>query len=157
MVEPETPKFTFPIKQLTKLEPGKALDFTWYYKIKQELSHNAASVHSNRGGGNLGHLGMILPVAEYNPMMVVGAAAAIPWIEPAYPGYQPEIPVGATGPQFKNLTDTWEHNMKAFHVAQELDKALEAQLLKAVNAKYLLAIEHHITGLANVCLSVIIK
>jgi hypothetical protein len=64
MMDLETPKFNFPIKQLTKLELGKAPDFAWCYKFKIELSCNAASMHSNLGGGRLGHLGMILPAEE---------------------------------------------------------------------------------------------
>jgi hypothetical protein len=133
-----------------------APDFTWYYKVKQELSRNAASVHSNRGGGMLSHLGMILAAAEYDPLMVVSGAAATPWVEPVYPGHQAVILPAATVAQITNLKETWEHNMKAFYLAQEVDKALKAMLLDALDAKYLSALEHRITGLANVRVSAIL-
>ena len=50
----------------------------------------ARSMTSNRGGGILGHVGAIMPPAEYN-----ARPGTVPWIDPVDPGHQPVMPVPA--------------------------------------------------------------
>ena len=54
------------------------------------LYENAASVPSDNGGGNHGHLGVPMPQPTFN------IVAGNPWVPPLNPGAVPVIPAGAT-------------------------------------------------------------
>ena len=77
----------FKYDPLTKAE--KQPDYTTLKQIKDILKANTASVTSNLGGGNHGHLGRVLTNAEY------AHASAIPYVAQGHPGPL-NIPAGAT-------------------------------------------------------------
>jgi hypothetical protein len=66
-----TESFPLPHEQLT-LIPGK-LSAATIRQLKKELYANARSIHSDRGGGLNGHLGLVMPTAAY--VIRAGAAA----------------------------------------------------------------------------------
>ena len=71
--------------------------------IKQ-LKANARSVHSNLGGGQHGHLGLVISPATYNHI------SAVPFMKPLFPGAQVLIPPGAT-----------QHLTRTIHIQFEED------------------------------------
>ena len=56
-------------------------DYPTLKRIKDELKANAASVPSDLGGGNHGHLGIVLTPQEYTQV-----SEAHPYIRPIHPG-----------------------------------------------------------------------
>ena len=68
----------FEFKELTKIHGEPTYD-----SIKQlhnELKANARSVCSSLGGGNYGHLGLVLTDAQY------GMISNVPFVRPDHPG-----------------------------------------------------------------------
>ena len=61
-------------------------------ELELKLNTNAASVHSNRGDGNLGLLYLTVKPEVYNTQ------SRVPFIPPENPGANLEIPAGALGP-----------------------------------------------------------
>ena len=75
-------------------------------ELKQLLYENAATIPSNIGGGNHGHLGVIMPQARY--LTLVGAT----WVPPLNPGVAPVIPPGTTGPQLQRIMTQFKNEQR---------------------------------------------
>jgi len=76
----------FPHKELTKLSTETTPSAFDVLKLKKECIQNAITMPSSLGGGNHGHVGILLPQAGY--LALSGQATA--WhnpVEPAIPNY----------------------------------------------------------------------
>ena len=92
----------FQHKVLTKIH-GKPT-YETLENVLTELKANASSVPSTLGGGQHGHLGLLLPAARY-----IALAHTVPWISPGNPG--PFIPPATgTGPQIEAARDVWKES-----------------------------------------------
>ena len=65
-----------PYEPLTKLDSDAQPSAMAVRKLKKELYANARSLPSTLGGGNLGHLGLLLTEAEYLALQPAARAAA---------------------------------------------------------------------------------
>ena len=83
------PTFTFPHTELTKIE-GLPTPIT-LTKLRSEIYDNAMSVPSTAGGGIYGHLGIVMPAAEYNAL-----PNAVAYVSPNHPGIQAPAAANAT-------------------------------------------------------------
>ena len=89
----------FQHKLLTKIH-GKPT-YESLQNISTELKANASSVPTSLGGGQNGHLGLLLSDARY-----ITVAHAVPWVTPGNPGpFAP--PAAGTGPQIEAARDVW--------------------------------------------------
>ena len=89
----------FQHKLLTKIH-GKPT-YESLQNISTELKANASSVPTSLGGGQNGHLGLLLSDARY-----ITVAHAVPWVTPGNPGpFAP--PAAGTGPQVEAARDVW--------------------------------------------------
>ena len=71
--------FTFPLPELTKMQ-GKPTNSS-IKLLKKELYANARAINSEHGGGAHGHLGLVLPAAQYT--LLTGGTF---FLLPAHPG-----------------------------------------------------------------------
>ena len=101
--------------------------------LKNQLKANASSVPSNLGGGNHGHLGLVLSPAAY--ALVSNTA----FVTPAHPGVL-AIPNGTTAAMSTVLKDQHTESMRLFREVTGVEKALKQQILKALDKEWLLAI-----------------
>ena len=104
--------------------------------LLKELKANARNVHSNLGGGNFGHLGLVISPASY------ALISPVPFNRPVFPGAQPVIPVGATQHMSNTIRDLWKENLRVYHEVENVDKALKQQIIDAVEPMYLDAIRN---------------
>ncbi len=102
-------------------------------KLKNQLKANASSVPSNLGGGNQGHLGLVLSPATY------AMVSNTPFDIPVHSGPL-VIPPGTTGPMATVLREQHVENLRLFREVTGVEKALKQQILKAVEQQWLLAI-----------------
>lgn len=108
--------------------------------LSTEIKANAASVPSTLGGGNFGHLGLILSDARYATL-----ATTIPWITPVNPGpFNP--PAAGTAPQIEAAKDVWRELKLEFDLCQATEKALIAQIVASIDPIYLRALLNRTTG-----------
>ena len=135
-----TPKFTFPYVSLTPID-GKPTNTTLQV-LQRQLYTNARSVPSARGGGNHGHLAMVLSAPDY--LLRTG----VPFIIPVHPGPPPEA-VGtsaAIAVAIRNYNDA----LADVTLFNSLSAALTSQILTAVNASFLSALEDPDFGFGDV-------
>jgi hypothetical protein len=133
-------KFTFPHETLTPII-GKPTN-TSLQLLQRQLFTNARSVPSTRGGGLYGHLAMLLSDAEYL------TRAGVPFDVPIHPG-PPPPPIGAAAVIAVTLriyTDAIEEVTRW----NNLSVALIAQIIGAVNASFISALEDPIFGFSDV-------
>jgi hypothetical protein len=84
--------------------------------VLTESKANATSVPSTLGGGNNGHLGLLLSTACYTAL-----ANILPWVSPNNPGpFAP--PEAGTGPQIEAAKDVWKERKQIFKLNQATEK-----------------------------------
>ena len=134
------PKFTFPYASLTPID-GKPTNTTLQV-LQRQIFTNARSVPSARGGGNHGHLAIVLPAADY--LLRTG----FPFVVPLHPGQAPEA-VGtsaAIAVAIRNYNDA----LADVTLYNSLSAALTSQILTAVNSSFLSALEDPDFGFGDV-------
>ena len=128
----------FQHKLLTRIH-GKPI-YETLQSLATEIKANAASVPSTLGGGQYGHLGLILSVDRYATL-----ANTIPWVSPPNPGpFAP--PANGTGPQLEAAKDVWRELKLSFDLCQATEKALIAQIVESIDPIYLRALLNRVTG-----------
>jgi hypothetical protein len=109
--------------------------------LSTELKANAGSVPSTLGGGQKGHLGMLLSAARYATI-----ADTVPWVQPVNPGpFAAPVPPG-TAAQISAARDIWKDLKQTFELCQATEKALVAQLVEAIDPIYLRPLLNRATG-----------
>jgi hypothetical protein len=107
--------------------------------LVDELKANASSVPSVLGGGQYGHLGLLLTAAQFETL------STTPFESPINPGpFAP--PDKGTEAQINAARDVWKEKHYTFHLNQAVEKALIAQVVSAVEPQYLSAIRNRQTG-----------
>jgi hypothetical protein len=112
--------------------------------ILQILNANAASVHSELGGGALGHLSLTVSTAVYATL------SATPFEAPTNPGVTPTIPTCTTNTDARIMICNHREALRLWREYQNVDAALKQQLISAVSRIYLRTLQHRHTGFANV-------
>jgi hypothetical protein len=130
--------FNYPYRVLTPITdtPG----YSSLQKLQKELYANAQAMHSNAGGGNHGHLALVMPDADF---LALGGAA---FIVPQHPGILPIHAQGTTGAQITETNRQYDANLAAYMCYKEVQAALCEQILTAVNNTFLVALEHEELG-----------
>lgn len=135
--------FNFPYATLTPIE-GKPTNTTLQV-LQRQLYTNARAVDSPRGGGNHGHMAMLLSEAEYI------ARTGVPFIIPVHPGAAPDATVGATAAQIAEAIRLYNQALTDVTLySNRLSAALTAQIITAVNASFLSALEDPDFGFSDV-------
>jgi len=111
--------------------------------LRQELYANARAIHSTQGGGENGHLVLVMPPDHY--LARTGHAFIVP-----HPGNQPIHLIGATSAQItetnRQYAASFTEHQRYTNVAQELKK----QILLAVERTYFNILADANFGFANV-------
>jgi hypothetical protein len=109
------------------------------HTLNQELKSNAISVHSNLGGGQHGHLGLVVSPNAY------ALLSNIPYDRPGHPAPL-DIPQNATHHLQKLLERTHQDELRLFHEVRGVERALMQQIVSAVEPSYLAAMRNRTTG-----------
>ena len=119
-------------KQLTPIvgEPTYATLET----LLKQLKANARSVHSNLGGGQHGHLGLVISPASYAHL------SNVPFVRPAFPGTAAAIPPGTSQHATRTLCLEFDDILRVYHEVNNVDQALKQQIVEAVEPVYLTAV-----------------
>ena len=116
------PTFETKVEYLILTKVVGTLDYMSLKIIKDELKANAASIHSNLGGGTQGHLGLVMPPIEYADV------SGTPYVRHLLP-IAPVIPQGTTQHVATRLREDYKDELRLF---QEMT-ALEKYLIKLIS------------------------
>ncbi len=119
-------------------------NYTNLLGLRRELHTNARSVHSHRGGGNHGHLGLVMDPEAYI------ARTGVPFDLPPYPGEEP-TPTGTTAAQITSDARHKFNDIRAeLATAQRVDSGLRKQLLTAMHHDFISPLATPDDGFADV-------
>jgi hypothetical protein len=118
--------------------------------LQKELYANARAVHSTRGGGANGHLAMIMPANDYL------ARTGVNFILPVHPGVSPVHGDQATGNQINETNRQFDGRIKDHQLYLHVREALKAQVIVAINHRYLQVLEDVDMGFADITAKVML-
>jgi hypothetical protein len=112
-------------------------------ELRQELYANAQTVESSLGGGQHGHLGMLMPAAEY----ILVAHNATPYVLPE----PPAAPIyNGTATHRQQQKEDFNSACKIYYEARDLLIKLRQLMLQAIPNKYIARLRHPTCRYANV-------
>jgi hypothetical protein len=118
------------IAQATKI--GGEPSYDDIRQLRTIIYQNAASFNTNLGGGNHGHLGMVMPAVTY-----AGISQTL-WIDPPKPPAIVVIPQNAPiAAQIAEAHRMHAQALKARREFQNLDRALTRLIVENIDALYL--------------------
>lgn len=123
-------KLFFPVKEITKIVGQPTLDSI--ANLKRELTKNAKSVTSTLGGGQHGHIFLVLTAHEFGSI-----PGTVPVNRPVHPGPLPQIPAGATAAQISAAERAHQESINLFDRFTGVELALLAQVEEAIEPIYL--------------------
>jgi hypothetical protein len=112
---------------------------------RQHLNQNCMNIQSYDGGGNHGHLGLVMTRVEYI-MQTPGVAACVC---PPKPTATATIPADATPVAAQNLVLAHAEEMRAYRLAKNVDKGCCKSVLDAFDDKFLAARADPVVRYAN--------
>lgn len=132
----------FPIKTLPRIvgEP----EYSTINDLVQTLYGNAATLETTLGGGNHGHIGLIMKPQLYATL------SGTPYAAPNDPGATPTIPHGATATQREQARMDHAVLRKIYENHANMDVALKTLLLEAVEECYVNELRNRYTGYLGV-------
>ena len=131
----------FPHPTIEQIE-GKPT-FTTLNKVLVMLRANAISIDSDRGGGEHGHLGLLMTAADY------ATYSATAFVAPVYPEATATIPDDATSQEISRLRDEHKANLTEWRTHHYLNKVLKAQIMGAFETNYYHDLIDPLTGHIN--------
>ena len=108
--------------------------------LYSQLKINAQCMHSSRGGGAHGHLGLVLSAVDYQQLTLT------PFVRPVDPGdFVLPTHVNLTMDQIAVLKENHKSLRDQFDKVDSVDKALRQFLVEALDPDYLLEIRNPTT------------
>ena len=134
----------FRIKTLTRIDGEPTYEAI--SKASHELYTNAATLASTLGGGQHGHIGMVMKPALYATL------SATPYVNPTKPPATPPLDPAQlyTDVQRQQIRDNHALQVKTFHEHHNMDAALQQLLTEAVDDLYISEKCHRFTGYLGV-------
>jgi hypothetical protein len=135
-------KFTLPHDPFTPLDPNALPTARTVRQLRKEVYTNLCAVPSDLGGGNHGHLGMVMPQAKYITISNGGVA----YVHPAPP--VPPIYAGAAAiiatqqAQFNKME-------KDYYEYRDLSNQIKAMLVQAIPITFIRPLSDPTLGFAN--------
>ena len=140
----ESIKDGFPYPVINKF-PGRPT-YDSIAAVHTKLKANAASVHSNLGGGAHGFLGLALQPGTYT--VLTGRV----FVPPSNPGPTANLPGGLTGPQINEHIREYEQQLKIWKQYNTVEQALKQQLIASFDDIYFKSVSNRHTGFASLTL-----
>jgi len=111
--------------------------------LKAELFSNAMNITSNRGGGDHGHLSLLMSEEAY--LAIAGTA----FVVPVNPGASPEHAANATSAQITETNRQFLSDQVEYLQYRNVERELKRLLLGVVSATYVARLRHSMFGFSN--------
>jgi hypothetical protein len=142
------PTFKLPHDPLTPLDPNEAPTPAAIHNLLAEVYSNAMAIQTKLGGGQHGHLGLVMPAAHY--ILLPGAVP--------YDLQRPDIPDYAkmTAAERDQWKDLYNDESRQYMEAHAIALQLKTMLIQAVPLIYISHLQHHLLKLATVSIQEIL-
>lgn len=127
----------FPHKNTTKIIGRPTYDNL--KELRNHLKANAASVTSDLGGGAHGHLGLVVPAAEYQTLV------NSEYVRPVHPGAL-VIPANTALHEAVRLREEHQQRIQTFHEVIQVENALKTHITKTIEKIYIDELKNSVTN-----------
>ena len=128
---PSVPTLVFPTPIVTKIV-GRPTNSSLQV-LQQQLYQNARAIFSERGGGALGHLAVVMPPEQY-------VLRAVAFEIPDPPGEMRAHAAGSSSVTIAENIRRYNHAVSSYQTYQAVRTALQNQIISAVDPTYLQAL-----------------
>lgn len=137
------PTFVLPHDPLTPLAPDEEPTPAAVRLLRRELFANARAIPTDLGGGDHGHLGMVMPQVDY----IAISTGAVPFTMPPKPAVPNFLGVAAA----REMTrEVYKDDLEIYHNARGVLTQLKQLILQAIPLTYIAELEDEAMGYANV-------
>ena len=105
---------------------------------------NARAIDSDAGGGNHGHMGLLMTPPDY-----AAIPGTVPWVDPINPA-RPVFAAGTSAVQMNNDIENYKEEKNDYTVMTTFENMTIQQLMEAHPTDALSALEDPLTGFAGV-------
>jgi hypothetical protein len=138
--------FTHPILPTLQGE----LDYQTINAIRKLLQANARAIDPHLGGGELGHLGLIVSDAAYAIITPTRENGPIIWTNPTDPGHAPSVLDQGTAAHISAVRHSWEEAILAYCTFNTVQQALKKQIITVFEPMHLEILNDNMVGFANI-------
>jgi hypothetical protein len=138
---------SFPHPILTTVEGYP--DYQTIHVTRKFLQANSRAIDTHLGGGNLGHLGLIISDASYAMIAPPTAEEPTFWETPKTPGRAPATTDG-TAAQISAAHHVWEEDVQTYRTCTSVQQALKKQIISVFKPMYLDILNDSMVGYANI-------
>ena len=128
-----TGKDLYPYPALTKINGEPT--YTTISTLQREIYANARAIDSPFGGGQNGHLGLVMDNTAYTTQ------AGVAFNAPAHPGDAPVHAAGTTAPVITATNRAYDRSVQNYHTYRQTERKLKQQLIAAVDPLYINTLE----------------
>jgi hypothetical protein len=139
------PTFKLPHDPLTPMDPNEAPTPAAIHNLMAEVYSNAMAIQTELGGGQHGHLGLVMPAAQY--ILLPGAA---PYDLPAQRPDIPDYSNAADAAERDQWKDLYHDESRQYTEAHAIALQLKTLLIQAVPLIYISHLQHHLLKFATV-------
>jgi hypothetical protein len=144
-VEEVMASFPHPVLPTVQGEP----DYQTIHATRKFRQANSRAIDTHLGGGNLGHLGLIISDASYAMIAPTTDAGPILWTSPQAPGRAPAITDG-TAAQISAAHHIWEEDVQTYRMCTSVQQVLKKQIISVFESMYLDILNDNISGYVNI-------
>jgi hypothetical protein len=130
-IEEVMSSFPHPILPTVEREP----DYQTINATIKFLQAKSRAVDTHLGGGNLGHLGLIILDVSYSNISPPTADAPTFWVTPNAPGRAPAATDG-TASQISAARHVWEEDVQTYRTYTSVQQALKKQIISIFEPMY---------------------
>jgi hypothetical protein len=140
-VEDVIASFPHPLISTVQGEP----DYQTIHATQKLLPANARAIDTHLGGGDLGHLGIIVSVTAYTIVVPLH-----PWANPTAPGRRPEAIAAGVPAQISAARHLWGENVHTFRTNNTVEQALKKRIITVFEPMYLDILNDDMVGFAYI-------
>jgi hypothetical protein len=142
--------FPFPHRKLTLID-GRPNPQS-LKKLFSKVYNKAFAVKSQAGGGQFGHLGVVMPATQY-----IALDGTIAYVTPPDPGIQDPAPAAATAVQITQANHLYDSTVTHFEMHNNVCLELKRMILAAVGDKYVSTLQHPLLCYAQVTVEALLQ
>jgi hypothetical protein len=137
--------FPHPILPTVQGDP----DYQTIHAIRKSLQANSRAIDIHLGGGNLGHLGLLVSDESYAMIAPATDAGPTLWVSPTDPGRAPANTEG-TAAHISAARHIWEEEVQTYSTYTSMQQALKKQIINVFAPMYLDVLNDDMVGFANI-------
>jgi hypothetical protein len=142
--------FPFPHRELTLIDGHPNPQSL--KKLFSEIYDHAFAVKSQAGGGQFGHLGAVMPAAQY-----IALDGTIAYVTPPDPSIQAPAPAAATAVQITQANCLYDSTVNHFEMHNNVCLELKRMILAAVSDKYVSTLQHPLLRYTKVTVKALLQ